>query len=296
MGIGGRMEALLETKLEGVALRHKGKVRDIYEVEGDLLIIATDRISAFDCVFPNGVPGKGVLLTQISNKWFSLMDLVSNHLIETDALKYPALQPFKEQLEGRSVLVKKAERIDFECVVRGYLAGSGWKEYQTSQSVCGEQLPQGLREAEKLPYPLFTPATKADSGHDENVPFSTMVTALGKDLAEDIRRKSIQIYEKAHDALSAKGMLLADTKFEFGLVEGKLIIIDELLTPDSSRFWPESEWKPGDTPPGFDKQYVRDYVSRTEWNKEPPAPVLPESVLRQTMEKYQQIADIVDTL
>ena len=291
------MKALLETKLDGIELRHTGKVRDIYEIDGNLLIIATDRISAFDCVFPNGVPGKGTLLTQISNKWFALMDLVPNHLIETDAAKYPAaLKPFQDQLEGRSVLVKKAERIDFECVVRGYLAGSGWKEYQESQSVCGEQLPQGLKEADKLPYPLFTPATKADTGHDENVPFSVMVTALGKDLAEEIRRKSIQIYEKAHDALSSRGILLADTKFEFGLVDGKLIIIDELLTPDSSRFWPEAEWEPGKTPPGFDKQYVRDYVSRTEWNKEPPAPVLPELVLKKTMEKYRQIADIVETM
>ena len=291
------MQPLLETKLDGIKLFHKGKVRDIYEIEEGLLIIATDRISAFDCVFPNGVRGKGQLLTRISNKWFSQMDLVSNHLIETDAAKFPAnLQPFIDQLEGRSVLVKKAERINFECVVRGYLAGSGWKEYQDSSSVCGEQLPPGLLEADKLPYPLFTPATKADSGHDENVPFSAMVTALGKDLAEEIRRKSIQIFEKAHDILSAKEIILADTKFEFGLVEGKLIIIDELLTPDSSRFWPKKEWQPGKTPPGFDKQYVRDYVSRTEWNKEPPAPLLPELVLRKTREKYEQIANIVENL
>ena len=298
MGIGGgSMKALMETQLDGITLRHSGKVRDIYDIDDNLLIIATDRISAFDCIFPNGVPGKGEILTKISNKWFSHMDLVANHLIETDASKFPEkLQPYMEQLEGRSVLVKKAQRIDFECVVRGYLAGSGWKEYQSSQSVCGEHLPSGLKEAEKLPYPLFTPATKADTGHDENVPFSTMVTALGKDLAEEIRRKSIQLYEKAHDALSSKGILLADTKFEFGLVDGELIIIDELLTPDSSRFWPEKEWTPGQTPPGFDKQYVRDYVSRTEWNKEPPAPVLPELVLQKTMEKYRQIAEIVESL
>lgn len=291
------MHALLETKLEGPKLRHRGKVRDIYEVGDDLLIIATDRISAFDCIFPNGVPGKGKLLTGISNKWFSLIDIIPNHLLETDALAFPAeLHPFHDQLADRSVLVRKAERIDFECVVRGYLAGSGWQEYQRDRSVCGEALPAGLKEADKLPFPIFTPATKADSGHDENVPFSTMVKALGKDLAEDIRRKSIQIYERAHDLLAARGILLADTKFEFGMVDGELILIDELLTPDSSRFWPEAEYEPGRTPPGFDKQYVRDYVTRTGWNKEPPAPVLPDLVIGKTLEKYHQIAHIVDSL
>jgi phosphoribosylaminoimidazole-succinocarboxamide synthase len=291
------MHALLETNLEGIKLRHRGKVRDIYEIGDDLLIVATDRISAFDCIFPNGVPGKGKLLTGISNRWFSLIDLVPNHLLETDSTAFPApLRPFQDQLADRSVLVRKAERIDFECVVRGYLAGSGWQEYQRDRSVCGEALPTGLREADKLPFPIFTPATKADSGHDENVPFSLMVKSLGKDLAEDIRRKSIQIYERAHDLLAARGILLADTKFEFGMIEGELILIDELLTPDSSRFWPVAEYAPGQTPPGFDKQYVRDYVSRTGWNKEPPAPVLPDLVIGKTLEKYHQIAHIVESL
>lgn len=291
------MQALLDTNLEGIPLRHRGKVRDIYEVGDDLLIVATDRISAFDTVFPNGVPGKGKLLTKISNKWFSLIDIVPNHLLETDSLAFPTLlHPFQKQLAERAVLVRKAKRIDFECVVRGYLAGSGWQEYQKYRSVCGEELPSGLLEAGKLPFPIFTPSTKADSGHDQNVPFSDMVKTLGKDLAEDVRRKSIQIYEKAHDLLAAKGILIADTKFEFGMVDGEVVLIDELLTPDSSRFWPQKEWTPGKTPPGFDKQYVRDYVTLTGWNKEPPPPVLPDLVIEKTLQQYQQIAQIVDSL
>lgn len=288
------MEAIMQTDLPGQKLLHRGKVRDIYDLGDKLLIVASDRISAFDCVFPNGIPGKGQILTAVSNKWFSLMKFVDNHLLETDLSRMPKeIQAFRDQLEGRTVLVRRAERIDFECVVRGYLAGSGWKEYKEKGTVCGESLPSGLRQAEKLPYPIFTPATKAESGHDENVPFSTMVTALGKDLAEDLRRKSIQIYEKAHAAAHAKGIILADTKFEFGLINGAVVLIDELLTPDSSRFWPAESYSVGSNPPGFDKQFVRDHVESTKWNKQPPAPQLPAHVIEKTLEKYRQIESIV---
>jgi len=296
MGIKGEiMNALIKTDLPGLTRSHQGKVRDIYTIENDLLIVATDRISAFDSVFPTGIPGKGIILTKISNKWFSLMNFVENHLIETDVENFPKiLQPFKDQLKDRAVLVKKAKRIDFECVVRGYLAGSGWKEYKKQGTVCGEELPEGLQEGEKLPFAIFTPATKADSGHDENVPFSVMVTALGKDLAEELRRKSIQLYEKAHSYLEKNNIILADTKFEFGLNEkDEVILIDELLTPDSSRFWPGETYKIGQTPPGFDKQYVRDYVEQAGWDKNPPAPVLPDSVVEKTLEKYKQAEKLI---
>ncbi|MCK5268682.1 MAG: phosphoribosylaminoimidazolesuccinocarboxamide synthase [Spirochaetes bacterium] len=290
-------KAIIETNLDGVKLLHRGKVRDLYEIDDNLLIIATDRISAFDCVFPTGIPKKGEILTNISNKWFNLMNIAGNHIIETNADNFPEkLEKYKDTLKGRSVIVKKAERIDFECVVRGYIAGSAWKEYKADQTVCGISINPGLEEAEKLPFPIFTPATKADTGHDENVPFSHMVNALGKDISEELRRLSIQLFEKAHALLSKKGIILADTKFEFGLVDGKVILIDELLTPDSSRFWPADSYTTGSTPPGFDKQYVRDYVEELKWNKTPPAPELPDNVVAGTIKKYRQIEEIILSL
>jgi phosphoribosylaminoimidazole-succinocarboxamide synthase len=285
---------MLESDLPGIEKIHKGKVRDLYAVGDDLLIVATDRISAFDCVFPTPVPEKGRILTSVSNCWFRMMKFVDNHLIETDAARFPdVLAPHRAVLDGRSVLVKRAARIDFECVVRGYLAGSGFKEYVRHGTVCGETLPTGLREGERLPWPIFTPATKADTGHDQNVPFSEMVRVLGKDLAEDLRRKSLQLYDKAHELLMKHGIIIADTKFEFGLLGDRVILIDELLTPDSSRFWPADRYAPGSTPPGLDKQYVRDYVEGLDWNKQPPAPALPAEVVEKTLQKYLEIERIV---
>ncbi len=292
------MEAVVKTNIDSLELLHKGKVRDIYKYEENkLLIIATDRISAFDSVFPTPIPGKGIVLTQISNIWFKKMDFIDNHIVESDFDAFPEnLKKYESQLRDRAVIVKKAERVDFEAVVRGYLAGSGWKEYQETSAVCGKTLPEGLQLAEKLEMPIFTPATKVDEGHDENVAFSYMVTELGKDIAEEIRHKSIQLFEKAGQLLDKKDIILADTKFEFGIVDGKVILIDELFTPDSSRFWFKPEYKIGESPQSFDKQFLRDYLERTKWNKLPPAPEIPENIVEKIVSRYKQIHEIITSI
>jgi phosphoribosylaminoimidazole-succinocarboxamide synthase len=264
-------------------------VRDLYSVGDDLLLVATDRISAFDHVLGSGIPGKGKILTQISLFWFDLLaDIVPNHLIATEVSQFPAeLHPYAGQLEGRSMLVKRAAMFPVECVARGYLAGSGWKEYQSSQSVCGIALPAGLEDGSKLPEPLFTPATKSQDGsHDENISFEEMQRAVLVDDALDLRRLTLAIYAKASAHAESRGLILADTKFEFGRVDGKIILGDEVLTPDSSRFWDAALWKPGGAQASFDKQFVRDYLESIQWNKQAPAPALPDEVVERTQAKY----------
>jgi phosphoribosylaminoimidazole-succinocarboxamide synthase len=267
----------------------KGKVRDVYDLGENLLIVASDRISAYDFVLPTLVPGKGAVLCQTSNFWFEkLKGVCPNHLAATDVKDFPKeLQPFAAQLKGRSVLVRKAKRVDIECVVRGYLAGSGWKEYQKSQTVCGIKLPKGLVESAKLPEPIFTPSTKEAVGtHDENISFERMVQIAGKETSEKLRDLSLAVFKEASRYAETRGFILADTKFEFGFLDGKLIMIDEALTPDSSRFWDAATYRPGVSQDSFDKQYVRDYLTKIGWNKQPPAPALPEDVVRNTRAKY----------
>jgi phosphoribosylaminoimidazole-succinocarboxamide synthase len=269
----------------------RGKVRDVYAIDADkLLIVATDRISAFDYILGSGIPEKGRVLTQMSLFWFDfLRDVTPNHLITADVNEYPAsLRAFDEQLRGRSMLVHRAKMIDVECVARGYLCGSGWKDYQSTGGVCGIPLPEGLQDGSKLPEPIFTPATKAQSGHDENISFENVVATLGEELARELRRRTLAIYSAAADYAATKGIFLADTKFEFGFVGDTLVLGDEVLTPDSSRFWPAATWKPGGAQISFDKQYVRLYLEQIGWNKQPPAPSLPEEVARTTSEKYQE--------
>ncbi len=283
------MSALLTTNLGAIPLIGRGKVRDLYSVGDDLLLVATDRISAFDHVLGSGIPGKGKILTQISLFWFDLLaDIVPNHLIATEVSQFPAeLHPYAGQLEGRSMLVKRAAMFPVECVARGYLAGSGWKEYQSSQSVCGIALPAGLEDGSKLPEPLFTPATKSQDGsHDENISFEEMQRAVLVDDALDLRRLTLAIYAKASAHAESRGLILADTKFEFGRVDGKIILGDEVLTPDSSRFWDAALWKPGGAQASFDKQFVRDYLESIQWNKQAPAPALPDEVVERTQAKY----------
>ena len=273
----------------GTVLTNRGKVRDLYDLGDQLLIISTDRISAFDVVLPNGIPYKGQILTGLSEFWFDYTKpIVDNHIITTDVSRYPGvLQADTEALKGRSMLVRKANRIDIECVVRGYIAGSAWSEYKAAGTVCGEKLPAGLTESERLPEPIFTPATKAEQGeHDENISIAEMEERIGKELSEKIIQTSFALFEAASEHAEKSGIILCDTKFEFGQIDGQLILIDEVFTPDSSRFWPKDEYKPGSSPPSFDKQYVRDYLSDIGWNKEPPAPELPAEVIRQTSEKY----------
>jgi len=281
--------ALLETNLGSLPLTARGKVRDIYALPNEhLLFVATDRISAFDHVLGSGIPDKGRILTQISLFWFNfLRDTVKNHLITANIADYPSqLEPYATQLEGRSMLVKRAEMFPVECVVRGYLSGSGWKDYQQTGAVCGIKLPQGLRESDRLPEPIFTPAAKNNVGHDENISFDQMVNAIGQKPAEDLRDLTFAIYEKAGQHAASKGLILADTKFEFGLVNGEITLADEVLTPDSSRYWPAETYSPGGAQPSFDKQYVRDYLESIRWNKQVPAPTLPEEVVASTREKY----------
>lgn len=281
---------LLQTDLPGQRLFGRGKVRDTYDLGDRLLLVATDRISAFDVVLPNGIPGKGAVLNQLSAYWFRKMAcFLPNHFLTDNEDEYPGeLRPFAGQLRGRSMLVKKAQRLDVECVVRGYLAGSGWAEYKRSGAVCGHQLPAGLRQADKLPTPVFTPATKEASGHDRNIGLDEFARILGADLAKTLVEASLCIYGQAETEARAKGIIIADTKFEFGLLNGAPILIDEVLTPDSSRFWPATEYQPGGSPPSFDKQYVRDWLESTGWNKEPPAPVLPDEVVERTGAKYRE--------
>ena len=264
-----------------------GKVREVFDLKGNLLMVATDRISAFDWVLPNGIPYKGAVLTQISNFWFGFtQDIIDNHLLVTDFKNFPPdLRKFNV-LNKRSVIVRKTEPIPIECVVRGYLSGSGWKEYQETGKVCGIELPAGLKESDKLPSPIFTPATKAESGHDLNIPFEKVVEEVGDDDAEFLRDTSIAIYKKASEHALSKGIIIADTKFEFGYLEDEIIVIDEMLTPDSSRFWPLDSYKPGGAQPSFDKQFVRDYLNSISWNREPPIPKLPPEVIEGTTKRY----------
>jgi phosphoribosylaminoimidazole-succinocarboxamide synthase len=290
------LPTLIATEFEDLQLFARGKVRDLYAVEDLLLMVATDRISAFDYVLPTGIPGKGRVLTQISLFWFDyLSDLVPNHLVTADVEKYPAeLKPYQDELRDRSMLVNRARMFPAECVVRGYLSGSGWKDYKQTAQISGIPLPSGLRESERLPEPIFTPATKSMSGeHDENISFDQMVARLGGNHAEELRRLSLAIYAKASGHARERGLILADTKFEFGLTAKGIVLADEVLTPDSSRFWPSEGYRPGAAQPSFDKQFVRDYLEAVGWNKQPPAPELPENVVRMTQEKYEQALDLL---
>jgi phosphoribosylaminoimidazole-succinocarboxamide synthase len=290
------LPALLETEFSDLVLHARGKVRDLYAVGEFLLLVATDRISAFDHVLATGIPGKGKVLTQISLFWFDfLKNVVPNHLISADVTRYPhELEPYKEELRGRSMLVKRAQMFPAECVVRGYLSGSGWKDYQATGAVCGIPLPAGLKESDKLPEPIFTPATKSLHGkHDENISFDEMVALVGTKQAETLRSLSLSIYRKASEHAESRGLILADTKFEFGTTAEGIILADEVLTPDSSRFWPQDGYKPGGAQPSFDKQFVRDYLESIHWNKQAPAPALPEDVAKKTQEKYLQAYELL---
>lgn len=283
------MPALIETELEPLTLYARGKVRDLYAVGEHLLLVATDRISAFDHVLATGIPGKGKVLTQLSLFWFRfLQDVVPNHLVTADVDKYPEeLAVYREELEGRSMLVKRAQMFPVECVVRGYLSGSGWKDYQATGSVCGIRLPSGLRESDRLPEPIFTPASKSlDGEHDVNISFDEMVSRVGAHNAERLRDLTLAIYKKASAYAEERGLILADTKFEFGASAEGIILADEVLTPDSSRFWPSDQYAPGGPQPSFDKQFVRDYLESIHWNKQAPAPALPPDVVARTQEKY----------
>ncbi len=288
-------QAILNVEVPGIKKLKSGKVRDIFDLGDRLLFVASDRISAFDVIMPNGIPRKGEVLTQISYFWFSQTESFQpNHLISRAREPLPAnLQPFADQLAGRSMIVKKAKPLAIECVVRGYLAGSGWKEYRERQSVCGIKLPPGLQDSSELPEPLFTPATKAETGHDENISFEEAANIVGADVADQARVASMKIYNFARDYARKRGIIIADTKFEFGLLDGKLILIDEVLTPDSSRFWPADQYQPGKSQPSFDKQFVRDYLETLDWNKTPPGPVLPADVVAKTTAKYLEAYELL---
>ncbi len=281
-------ETLLHLELPGIKKIKSGKVREIFDLGDRLLMVASDRISAFDCIMPNGIPRKGEVLTQISYFWFEqTAPFQPNHLLWHANTPLPEnLRPFTEQLARRSMIVKKAAPLPIECVVRGYLAGSGWKEYRSSQTVCGIHLPPGLVESSELPEPIFTPATKAESGHDENISFDRAAAIVGADLAGRLRAASLRLYQFARDYARGRGIIIADTKFEFGLLDGQLLLIDEVLTPDSSRFWPAEPYQPGKSQPSFDKQFVRDYLETLDWDKTPPAPALPLEVVARTQAKY----------
>jgi phosphoribosylaminoimidazole-succinocarboxamide synthase len=280
---------VVQTNLEGLNLVRRGKVRDVYEVDGNLLIVASDRMSAFDVVMDDPIPDKGKILTAISTFWFNrLKDVVENHIISVNPDEYPQqCRKFKDQLAGRSMLVKNARPLTVECIVRGYVSGSGWAEYQKKGTICDIPLPQGLPESGKLPEPIFTPSTKAEIGeHDENISFAGAVEILGKETAEKVRDLSLKIYETGRAFAHEKGIIIADTKFEFGFIDGRLILIDEVLTPDSSRFWPMSTYKPGGPQESFDKQFLRDYLSGLDWPKQPPPPRLPKDIIDKTRERY----------
>lgn len=286
-------QIVLRTDIPGFPVR-RGKVRDVYDLGNELLLVASDRISAFDVVMPNGIPHKGEVLTRISCFWFERMKEVRHHLIELIEERAPAgMEAHLDQLRGRSVRVKKTKVVPIECVVRGYITGSGWKEYQKSGSVCGIKLPAGLRQCDRLPEPIFTPATKEEEGHDENISYERACQIIGEATARELRDRSIAIYNEAADYARQRGVIIADTKFEWGQVNGELILIDEVLTPDSSRFWPADEYQPGRDQPSFDKQYVRNYLETLDWNKTPPGPMLPEDVVvgtsRRYIEAYQKL-------
>ncbi len=280
---------VLNTEFEGVERIARGKVRDMYRAGENLLIVTTDRISAYDVVMNEGIPGKGKVLTQISVFWFNRMgDIVPNHLISTKVDDLPEeFHQYREILEDRIMLAKKAKTIPIECVVRGYITGSGWKEYKASGTVCGIKLPSNLKESDRLPEPIFTPATKAEEGHDENISFDTAADMIGGELAEKLRSLSIALYERAAQEAEKRGIIIADTKMEFGIYNGEVILIDELLTPDSSRFWPKDEYQPGKSQKSFDKQFLRDYLESLDWDKNPPPPSLPDDIVQKTAEKYQ---------
>jgi phosphoribosylaminoimidazole-succinocarboxamide synthase len=281
--------SLLTTSIPGGKLVSRGKVRDIYAVDGGLLLVATDRISAFDCVLSPGVPGRGVILTQLSNFWFGRFGDVPNHLVATERAAFPEPYRSRAELDRRSVLVRRLDPTPVECVARGYLSGSGWQEYRDRGSVCGIRLPAGLRESERLPQPIFTPATKAIEGHDENIGFDRMVGIVGGRTAEVLRELTLRLYREAAAYALERGIIIADTKFEFGLdAENRIVWMDEALTPDSSRFWPADSYEPGHGQPSYDKQYLRDWLETSGWNKQPPAPVLPAEVVAGTLERYRE--------
>jgi phosphoribosylaminoimidazole-succinocarboxamide synthase len=279
---------VLQTSIDAFPLWRRGKVRDVYDLGDRLLIVATDRISAFDVVLPSAIPGKGAVLTQMSLFWFDLLrDVAENHVLSSTFDDFPpALLPFRDQLEHRSMIVTRTSPFPIECVVRGFLSGSGWKDYQRSGLVCGMALPGGLRESDRLPEPLFTPATKAEGGHDENITLAETEERIGAGRARELRELSLSLYARARAHAEARGILLADTKFEFGLREGRVVWIDEALTPDSSRFWPRDSYAPGGSQPSFDKQFVRDYLESLDWDKRPPGPTLPAEVVDRTLDRY----------
>jgi phosphoribosylaminoimidazole-succinocarboxamide synthase len=282
------MTAVMKTDLPGIKLHGRGKVRDIYDLGDHFLIVATDRLSAFDVVLPTPIPNKGKVLTQMSAFWFDrFKDVVPNHVVSTDVSKYPQnLYQFRDQLEGRSMLVKKAKVFPVECVARGFLTGSGLKDYNKTGSVCGIKLPPGLRDSDRLPEPIFTPATKAETGHDENISEEQAAKVIGQDIVRQLKELTLQLYSRGVDYARTRGIIVCDTKFEFGLIDGKISIVDEMLTPDSSRFWPAVQYSPGKPQPSFDKQFVRDYLEKIGWNKQPPAPELPDDIVKATSAKY----------
>jgi phosphoribosylaminoimidazole-succinocarboxamide synthase len=290
------MKGLMETRFEGLKLLNRGKVRDIYDLGDQLLIVATDRISAFDVVMPNPIPGKGIILTQISKFWFSFLESITpNHLISMEVRDFPPeCQPYKAELKDRSMLVKKTKPLPVECIVRGYLSGSGWKDYQIGGKICGIDLPKGLKESDRLERPIFTPSTKAEIGaHDENVTMEEVRGLLGDELSDYLTKTSLAIYEKARLLGEKKGIIIADTKFEFGMLGDQCILIDEVLTPDSSRFWPQDQYEPGRGQSSFDKQFLRDYLETLDWGKKPPAPELPQEIIDKTKAKYEEALRIL---
>lgn len=286
---------VLTTNFPDIPLLRRGKVRDVYGLGDKLLVVATDRISCFDVVLGCGIPEKGRVLTKISLFWFAyLKDIIENHLIVADVKKYPPeLKKYEDSLKGRSMLVKKAKPLPIECIVRGYLSGSGWKEYKEKSSVCGISLPKGLKESQKLPQTIFTPSTKAEVGHDTNIDEAASKKLVGENFFIEVKTKSVALYEKAAKYAETKGIIIADTKFEFGIYNDKLILIDEVLTPDSSRFWPKDGYEPGKSQPSFDKQFVRDYLETLDWNKTPPAPEIPQDIIENTSQKYLQALKIL---
>jgi phosphoribosylaminoimidazole-succinocarboxamide synthase len=281
---------IFETNLAGIERNARGKVRDVYAAGDHLVIVATDRLSAFDYVLPTPIPDKGRVLTALTIFWLEqLSDIVPNHFVSADVSDYPAaFHAYREQLEGRSMLVHRAQMIDVECVARGYVSGSGWKDYRRDGRICGIPLPAGLRESDQLKEPIFTPASKAQSGHDENITYQSVAQLVGASLAHQLRSLTLEIYSQAAGYAETRGIIIADTKFEFGFVEDQLILADEVLTPDSSRFWPRAGYQPGGPQPSFDKQYVRDYLESIQWNKQPPAPALPPDVIERTSDKYRE--------
>lgn len=284
-----------QTDFKNLKLMRRGKVRDVYDLGDKLLIVVTDRISAFDVIMKDPIPQKGVVLNTMASFWFDqTRHIIRNHVITTDVEKYPEpCKTYRDALQGRSMLVEKAKSLPVECIVRGYISGSGWNEYQKTGTVCGVVLPQGLKESDKLPEPIFTPTTKAEQGHDQNITFDEMCKTIGKDVAEQIRATSIKIYQFAQTLAASKGIIIADTKMEFGIKDGELILIDELLSPDSSRFWPADQYKPGDKQPSYDKQFLRDYLLAIKWDNNTAAPILPEDIIKKTGEKYREALRLI---